>query len=185
MDWIETDWLELGWVMQMTASGTLAIVFAYSVLHKLKSLARFQAALAAYELIPPALVSIAARLVILLEIAAIVALLVPIGPGGWIAFALLSVYTAALSVNLLRGNTAIDCGCGDTPTPISGWLLLRNGALLLLVLLHQPVDGGASAAGWLLVIALVSVLSLFYLIAEQLLSNQHPPGTPLSNISDA
>lgn len=161
----------LSWILYMTAMGTLALVFAISVSHKLRDYARFRASLAAYGLVPDRLLPVLAPVVILLELAAIVAIFLPVGPGVTLAFALLVVYTLALSVNLLRGNTTIDCGCGDAPTPISGWLLLRNGALLLLALPHEPASGPPDLLHWLLVAGLILTLGVFYLIIEQLLAN--------------
>lgn len=155
----------------MTAIGTLALVFVVSVSHKLRDYPRFRASLAAYQLFPDSLLGIFAPLVILLELAAIVAILLPTGPGVSIAFGLLLIYTLALTINLLRGNTAIDCGCGDLPTPISGWLLLRNGALLILALPVEPEGGPPDLLHWALVGALVALLMIFYLTFEQLLAN--------------
>ncbi len=161
----------LSWILYMTAMGTLALVFAISVSHKLRDYPRFRASLGAYQLVPDSLLWILAPVVILLELAAILAIVLPVGPGVSIAFGLLLLYTLALTINLLRGNTSIDCGCGDAPTPISGWLLLRNGALLLLALPHQPTDGPPDLLHWALVSGLVLLLGLFYLIFEQLLAN--------------
>ncbi len=161
----------LTWILYMTAMSTLALVFVLSVSHKLRDYARFRASLGAYQLFPERLLGVFAPLVILLELAAIVAILLPAGPGVSIAFGLLLIYTAALTVNLLRGNTSIDCGCGDAPTPISGWLLLRNGGLLLLALPHEPASGPPDLLHWALVAALVTLLMIFYLIFEQLLAN--------------
>ena len=161
----------LSWILYMTAMGTLALVFAISVSHKLRDYPRFKASLGAYQLVPDSLLWVLAPVVVLLELAAILAILLPVGPGVSIAFGLLLVYTLALTINLLRGNTSIDCGCGDAPTPISGWLLLRNGALLMLALPHQPTDGPPDLLHWALVSGLVLLLGLFYLIFEQLLAN--------------
>ncbi|TNF80274.1 MAG: hypothetical protein EP301_13390 [Gammaproteobacteria bacterium] len=161
----------LSWILYMSAMGTLAIVFALSVNHKLRDYARFRASLGAYQLVPEGLLDLFAPLVILLELAAIVAILIPTGPGVSIAFGLLILYTVALTVNLLRGNTSIDCGCGDAPTPISGWLLVRNGALLMLALPHEPEGGPPDLLHWALVVTLVTLLVVFYLILEQLLAN--------------
>jgi hypothetical protein len=163
----------LNWVVYMTAMGTLALVFLVSVSHKLRDYSRFKASLGAYRLFPQPLLKIVAPIVVALELAAVVAILLPSGPGKWLAFGLLTIYTGALAVNLARGNTSIDCGCGDAPTPISGWLLLRNGALLLLAL---PFESAAVDHGiwqWGLVVMLVIVLVFYYLVVEQLLANQH------------
>ena len=161
----------LSWILYMTAMGTLVLVFGLSVSHKLRDYPRFKASLAAYQLVPDQLLGLFAPLVVLLELAAIVAILLPTGPGVSIAFGLLMLYTVALTVNLLRGNTSIDCGCGDAPTPISGWLLLRNGALLMLALPHEPEGGPPDLLHWALVATLIVLLMIFYLIFEQLLAN--------------
>ncbi len=162
----------LYWVLYTTAIGTLAAVFALSVRHKLRDFPRFKASLGAYRLFPDSLLPLAAPAVVALELAAIIALFLPVGPGLWIAFGLLCLYTLAITINLLRGVTAIDCGCGDQPTPISGWLLLRNGALLLIAFPQDPASTGGTIAGWVLVAVLVVVALLFYLTIEQLLANQ-------------
>lgn len=161
------------WLVYTTAMGTLAVIFVISVTHKLRDYGRFKASLGAYRLLPVSLIGIAAPALIGMELLAIVAILVPTGPGASIALALLAVYTLAITINLLRGNTSIDCGCGDVPTPISGWLLLRNGALLLLVLPHEPLTASPDAYHWVLAGSLVVIFALFYLIIEQLLANHH------------
>lgn len=161
-------------MLHMTAMGTLVAVFALAVSHKLRDYARFEASLGAYRLLPERLVPVVAPLVVLLELGAIAAILAPVGPGAMPAGALLLAYSLALGVNLARGNTSIDCGCGDAPTPISGWLLLRNGVLLLLALVPAPADGVPVAAlHWLLAGTLIVLLAVLYLIAEQLLANHH------------
>lgn len=162
----------LHWVLYTTAIGTLAAVFALSVRHKLRDFPRFKASLGAYRLFPDSLLPLAAPAVVALELAAIIALFLPLGPGLWIAFGLLCLYTLAITINLLRGITAIDCGCGDQPTPISGWLLLRNGALLLIAFPQDSASIAGTSAGWVLVAVLVIVMLLFYMTIEQLLANQ-------------
>ena len=156
----------------MTATGVLGVVFALSASHKLRNYPRFHANLAAYRTVPLRLLVVAAPLVIALEMSAVLALLLPVGPGLWIAFGMLSAYTLALLVNLLLGRTTIDCGCGDLPTPISGWLLLRNGVLLLFAFPYGTPGASPGIAAWILVATTVLVLALFYLTIEQLLANQ-------------
>ncbi len=159
------------WVAYMTASGLLAAVFALSVRHKIRDFPRFRASLLGYALLPVPALGMAAVMIVVLELAAIALLLVPVGPGRWLAFGLLSLYTGAIAFNLARGRTEIDCGCGDQPTRISAWLLLRNGLLLALTLTPAPQVGMPGAGGWLLVAVLVGLLCLFYLTVEQLLAN--------------
>ena len=145
-------------ILQTTGIATLALVFALSVRHKLSNFPRFKASLAAYGLFPESFTGLAALLVILLEIASIVALFLPLGPGLWLAFALLCLYTMAITINLLRGSTEIDCGCGDQPTPLSGWLLLRDGVLLLMAFPQDRVTAEPVLASCALVAVLVIMM---------------------------
>jgi hypothetical protein len=161
------------WVVHKVAAGTIACVFALALYHKVRDFPRFRASLDAYGIVPSFLVPVCAPLVMGLEVAALACLFVPVGPGSLLAFSVLGIYSMAIAVNLLRGRDYIDCGCGDLPTPLSGWLVLRNG---LLMALAWPYGGAGEAlvvepAAWLLVVVIVVVLMSLYLILEQLLAN--------------
>jgi hypothetical protein len=45
---------------------------------------------------------------------------------GVAAACLLLLYAGAMAVNLLRGRSRLDCGCGSEPEPVSWFLVLRN-----------------------------------------------------------
>jgi hypothetical protein len=49
------------------------------------------------------------------------------------AVPLLMLYTFAIAANLVRGRHEIDCGCfaSSARVPLSGWLLFRNGVLIV------------------------------------------------------
>ena len=113
----------------------------------------------------------------------IAAACVPEALGGW---GLSSVYdwmlgiralaqgdgAAAIAINLLRGRSHIDCGCGDTPVLLSYWLVLRNallagGAAVLLL----PATGDAALLSWLAILPGALVLILCYVAMAQLLDN--------------
>ncbi len=156
------------------AAWALAGVFAAAVVHKLGDYLAFRGILDQYRILPSGLVPLAAPLVILLEGAACLALAVPPWRllGAWLAGGLLLTYMAAMGLNLyVRRRTAVDCGCGAAPTPLSGWLLLRNALLLGLVpcaALPAAVDAMACALA-----AVVAVfLWLAYGAGNQLLANQ-------------
>jgi len=164
--------MALDWIVHQVATGILAVVFALALVHKLRGYPRFRASLEAYGLVPVRLLGIVAPFVVLLEMLAVLCLLLPAGPGPLPAFALLAVYTSAMLVNLLRGRSYIDCGCGDQPTPLSGWLVARNGLLMALAWPHEPAAAHGSAGAWLLVVGIVLVAIIFYLTLEQLLANR-------------
>ncbi len=92
--------------------------------------------------------------------------------------ALLGVYSFAIGINLARGRVHISCGCGfaaatDAGTPISSGLILRNGALILILLASLLPSNGRELI-WIdyIVTALSSVVAiLLYISISQLLNN--------------
>jgi hypothetical protein len=97
----------LDWIVHYVATGTLTVVFALALSHKLRSYPRFRASLQAYGIVPIFLLGIVAPSVVLLEAVAAVCLFLPVGPGSLLAFAVLGVYTVAMTVNLARGRRYI------------------------------------------------------------------------------
>jgi hypothetical protein len=163
----------LAWIIHYVATGTLAVVFALALSHKLRSYPRFRASLQAYGIVPEFLLGIFAPTIVLLEALAVLSLFVPDGPGSLVAFAVLGVYTVAMGLNLARGRRYIDCGCGDLPTPLSGWLLLRNVLLMALAWPYGlPQVYAGSPWAWLLAAMVVVVFVVFYLTMEQLLASE-------------
>ncbi len=162
------------------ASGwALAGIFLWAAAHKVRNRLAFRAILGQYGLMPESLVGIVAPMIVAAEIAAALALLVPAGtipgvPTASLAALLLCVYCGAIAVNLMRGRTAIDCGCGGEPTPLSGWLLVRNGLLLGLVFpAGTNATHGLTAGLLLLAAALTAFIWSAYAIGNQLLANRH------------
>ena len=162
------------------ASGwTLAGIFLFAAVHKARNYLSFRGVLSQYNLLPEALVGIAAPAVVAAEILAALALLTPAGilpgvPTASLAALLLCLYTGAIAVNLMRGRTAIDCGCGGEPTPLSGWLLARN-ALLLGLAFTAATGATPKWTPGLLLLAAAPTAFLWsaYAIGNQLLANRH------------
>jgi uncharacterized membrane protein YphA (DoxX/SURF4 family) len=161
--------------LQLIVALGLALLFASAGVHKLRNGPRFTAALAEYHLLPTHWTPALARALALLEILLAAALLLPLSrPGaGVLAAALLTLYAGAITINLARGRSYIDCGCGDRPQLLSPWLLLRNGLLaagaLLLMLPAAPY-----AFAWTDLVFYVPaflLLCLLYLVGEELLEN--------------
>ncbi len=126
----------------------LALVLLGSSRHKLRDFAAFRSAVSNYRIVPERWGIAAAALLLAIELAV----------GLWLAFpgagaapalaaaALLTIYSAAIAVNLLRGRREIDCGCAGRGTrrPLSEGLLLRNAALIgLAALCAVPMAGRA------------------------------------------
>ena len=165
--------------LALAAAWTLAGIFLFAAAHKARNYLAFRGILSQYKLLPEALVGIVAAAIVVAEIAAALLLLAPTDllpgvPAAALAALLLCVYTGAIAVNLVRGRTAIDCGCGGEPTPLSGWLLARNGLLLGLAF----TAGTGATPEWapsllLLAAAPTAFLWSAYAIGNQLLANRH------------
>ncbi len=127
-----------------------ALVLGLSVAPKLRDLARFQAAFAAYGLLPPAWTRAGALAFVAAEGAAALGMvLLPQSPGPALAgLAVAGLATAAVAVNLARGRRELRCGCGAAADsmPISGALLARNAGLLA-VLAVAAASTSSSLAG--------------------------------------
>lgn len=153
--------------------GALALVLLGAAWHKLSEPNAFLSALAAYRLLPDRLVDPAARLVPLVEIALGAGMLVPLtrGPALVGVAALMLAYAGAIALNLLRGRSYIDCGCGGAAHPLSWGLVARNGVLAMAAL---AVSGATvdRPLVWLDAVTLViGVLAFYvaYLMADELL----------------
>ncbi len=153
--------------------GALALILLGAAWHKLSEPNMFLSALAAYRLLPQSLLDVAARGIPLLEIALGAGILVPATRSvALVGVALLMTgYALAIGINLARGRSYIDCGCGGAAHPLSWGLLVRNGVLAAAALaasgatIDRPLD-------WLDAVTVVlGVLAFFvtYLMADELL----------------
>ena len=122
----------------------LTAVLVLALVSKLSAYERFREIVARYEVLPAALTGAASALVVCWEAAAVVGLWVWPSAGASLAAALFGTYALAISANLLRGRTHIDCGCewgGSGGSGASGgtasstrlipWLPIRNAGLLV------------------------------------------------------
>jgi hypothetical protein len=113
------------------ASMVLALLFLRAALHKASDRAAFEGVLASYGLGPLGLVGLGARIVPALELICATLLVVPVTSrvGAALAIVLLTVYGAAMALNLAQGRRLLDCGCGGAPLALSWSLVARNAAL--------------------------------------------------------
>ena len=165
------------------AAWALAGIFLLAATHKARNFLAFRGILAEYRLLPDNLVPWVAPLLIGAELVAGLLVLMPalmsantIPPGvaALPAGALLCLYTGAIAVNLARGRTQIDCGCGGEATPLSVWLLLRNAILLVLAGVVGAVPTGPDLATPILYAAAsapILFLWCVYAIGNQMLAN--------------
>lgn len=153
--------------------GALALVLLGAAWHKLSEPNAFLSALAAYRILPGSVLDIAARGVPLLEIALGAGMLIPFtrSPALIGVATLMLAYAGAIALNLLRGRSYIDCGCGGAAHPLSWGLVARNGVLAVAAL---AVSGATVDRPllWLDAVTLVmGVLAFYvtYLMADELL----------------
>ena len=124
------------------------------------------------------MISIAQRLLPACELITAALLLLPATQflGSLLALMLLSLYGAAMGINLYRGKTAIDCGCSFqyTAVSLSYWHLLRNGLFILIALVPTlPTHPRALILiDFAHCLVATVVMGLIYLMAEGLLANQ-------------
>ncbi len=141
--------LALDPTLQGVLRGSLALLFAFAALRKLRDLRGFAALLADYRLLPSAAAAPAALGLALAELATGIALCTPGrgSAGARAAALLLAVYACAIAANLLRGRRAIDCGCGLAPRPLGAGLVARN-ALLVCAALVAALPASPRALVW-------------------------------------
>lgn len=162
-------------LLPLVISTALALLFFMAARHKLRDNRRFEAQLAAYQLVPDSLLRISAKTLPWLEMSLVFMLLIPFTRpvAASAAATLLVLYAMAMALNIARGRSEIDCGCGDTPQPLSSLLLLRNAVLVSGALtLMLPVTERTITTGDLVLVALfTAVLSMAYLMVELLVKN--------------
>lgn len=154
-----------------TIALSVALLFVIAVSHKLRDWSEFRQVVRNYELLPEALVSLAAGSLIALELgAAVLILMTATRPAGAaMSSGLFAVYAAAMAINLRRGRVNLDCGClgAGRRQPIRWWMVARNLALAVVALsaVAQPT---ARALGALDAVTIgCATLTLAFLYAAQ------------------
>lgn len=160
-------------------AAAFALLFASAAIHKLRDLAGFADAFAAYELLPAGAARLAWLLPLLeLAVAAGVLLGATRAAASAAGGALLLVYAAAIGVNLQRGRRDLACGCGGPleRRPIASWMVWRNLALaaLLAALLLPWAPRSLETADLLTVGAGTAVVALLYMSLDRLLGRVAP-----------
>lgn len=156
-----------------TATTFTALIFLRAVWHKLSDYSGFTGFMADYRLLPEKAVEPAAIGLIAAEMATIALLAWPATrpAGAGLAVTLLALYAGGMAINIARGRTQVECGCGGPAQPLSLTLLARNAALALIALAAALPGGtlGLAEAG----ISIISGFTAWLLYAgiEQLLAN--------------
>lgn len=165
------------WFTSMAAAAATTftvLVLLRAAWHKVADFGTFTGYVADYQLLPEALVEPAAKALAAIEFLAVVLLVYPatVRAGAPLAVALFGLYGLAMAVNIGRGRTRIECGCGGPAQRLSPALLVRN--VLLAAIAVLPAVFAASPLG--LAEAAVAVTAglltwFVYSVIEQLLAN--------------
>lgn len=163
-------------VVTRSVAAALSIVLIAGAWQKLRDLALFAAAVDNYRLLPGWLVAPVAYLLPVVELTAGVLLLFPetVLSGALLSSALLCAVTGAVIVNLQRGRTSIDCGCGGlSGQPLSWGLVSRNLVLMLLtgIAALQVAERPLVWADYFTAGGAVLALLGLYVSANQLMTN--------------
>jgi Methylamine utilisation protein MauE len=139
--------MDLTWShLAIFARGTLAAVFAWAAVSKVRDPQRFVSELRGFRLIDQRLVVPIAWTTMLTEAFISIALVVWRPLGALAAASLLLVYSLVLTVTLRRGITDVTCGCfGRSKNAPIGWhLVIRNWFLFALtVIAAVPISAEA------------------------------------------
>ena len=162
-------------LLGMAGATSTALIFARAAFHKLTEFTEFTGFVADYRILPAALVRPGAAALVLAEVAVVIGTVMPgvtvaalaLGAG------LFLLYALAMGINVLRGRTTVECGCGGAAQPLGAPLLLRNlvlatiaGFSALAAPAVAPSMGAALAA-----LAVGAMLTLALLIVDRILSN--------------
>jgi uncharacterized membrane protein YphA (DoxX/SURF4 family) len=154
----------------------LSVIFFRAAWHKFNDRSRFQSELAAYQLLPSPLLPAIIPMLVALELAtALLLLQLSSHAGLLLGAALLLIYASAMAINLQKGRTNIDCGCGGplaARKTISWLLVLRNLALAVFAVSSlSPHTPELTASSALLVLAGGTCALLIYEAVEQAIAN--------------
>jgi len=177
-------------VIQLLISLGFSLLFVVSGIHKLSNRLQFQGIVDAYQIVPSSWVPFVVIKIGILELTLGVAwlisnsVLIPL-----FCAVLINIYIIAISINLFRGRTYIDCGCGfsglagaqennDGIQQLSLSLVGRNFFLVgLLLMAVLPISSREIGVVDYLSIMLGLLSALFiYAAANQLLSNHNAIG---------
>jgi uncharacterized membrane protein YphA (DoxX/SURF4 family) len=161
--------------IELTSRILGTLIFTASLAGKVRHLDEWVGIVANYRLAPDPFARPLAGLVITLEALVVLLLGAGLAPrvGAALAICLLCVFAIAMTVNLLRGRTEIDCGCFQPGSRqrLSVALVVRN---LLVVLVLSLSLGAASQSQsflqWLDGIGAGVVIFLLYQTVGQILA---------------
>lgn len=178
--------MQLDPAIELVLRGAFIVLFGAALAHKVLHFDTFRPTLSAYVrgsvFAVPALTLGAALAVMLGEAFALATCALPAEPAlrAMTVAGMLSLYAVAMGVNLLRGNTALDCGCnwGSLRQTVGYPLVYRNVLLAAIALLLALPSGPRPLGGFDVVTVLAGVVlsALVYAAANRLFTESFQPG---------
>jgi hypothetical protein len=159
----------------LVISGSLAVLFAASTMHKLAALGEWPGVVRNYKVLPQALAVPAAGLLLIAGALTAAALFWPVTRrlGAGAAAVQLVLFAAALAINLRRGRSRVDCGCFGSRLRqgIAAWMVVRNLvlAMLALGLLLPPTPRVLGALDITAAVAVIAIATFLYPVLDVVL----------------
>ena len=152
-------------VLDITLRCCFLILFGAALAHKVWDFGTFRPTVAAYVrgtmLDRPIVVGSLAVLVALGEGGALVSCAIPLDRAlrAAVISAMLMIYAGAMALNLLRGNTLLDCGChwGSDRQPVR-WALVWRNVILGIISLILALPLGERALGYVDAMTIIGAL---------------------------
>jgi len=161
-------------MLTATITVFMCLLFVRAAWHKIAEFTEFTGFVADYKLLPETLVTPVSMAAVGAEVLVVLLQLVPGGQvyGLVLGVAILSLYAAAMSINILRGRASIECGCGGAVQPLSWSLVWRNAVLVTMaVTATATAPYSLDAGGAIAALACGFTLWTGFLLAEQILAN--------------
>ncbi len=165
-------------VLSHAMGAALSVVFLTGAWQKFREPEQFAAALENYRLLPAAMLNWMVYLLPVVEALAGMLLLFPATklPAALLAFALLMLVTSAVAINLLRGHTDIDCGCGGLGGGVGeqaiSWGLVARNLVLIAAIPWIAADSAVRELVWMdyltVACATLALLGLYALVSQLL-----------------
>lgn len=152
----------------------IALIFVRAAWHKLGEFTEFTGFVADYKVLPETFVTPVSAAIVGAELLVVLLQLLPGGQvfGLLLALTLFGAYAAVMSINIVRGRTSIECGCGGAVQPLSWTLVGRNGVLMAVTLLAVFLAPYAlDTAGAATAISAGFAIWVGFLLSEQILAN--------------
>jgi hypothetical protein len=160
-------------LVSLSISASVALLFAFGALHKLRDWDRFRAAVAGYRLAPATWSQTLALMVIIAELGVVVGLVVSRTAALVLAAMLLLAYAAAMAINIAKGRKRIDCGClGFGHQERIEWSMVRRNLFIAAIALCAalPLSSRPLSIGDVMVAILASLTAAVLYIAHGILT---------------